>query len=128
MYLFLTSNDCLDSHPNNHAWDFTTDLKTYVPLVGRWECALMDIRYTGKNEELYVYTDLCQSSYVSDSYLPILRIISNSTSTFTNPYFIPTSLDYVNQIRVYIRTKEGNIPSFTPKHLRCTLQIQHVGD
>ncbi len=56
--------DCLGSHPNNSAWDFTVDLKHYLNLKGKWECALMEIDYVGPTTELYVFSAVCSDSYV----------------------------------------------------------------
>ncbi len=123
MYLFLSSSDCQDSHPGNHSWDFTIDLKKFIQLKGEWECGLVDVDYTGPFGDLYVFSDLCSDSYVCNNYLPLLRIINNS-QTFTKPYFIDVSRDFVDHIRVYIRTKDGRIPSFTPEVLRCALELR----
>ena len=124
MHFFLSSKDCLDSHPNNHAWDFTIDIKSYIPLKGIWKCALMDIDYDGeKEEDLYIFSDLCAPSYVTSSHLPVLRVVNKPNPGFCYPYFIPVGRDFVDRIRIYIRTRTGNIPSFTPKILRCTLYL-----
>ena len=129
MYLFLSSSDCKKSHPNNNAWDFTVDLTTYLQLNDIWECALTDINYAGDFGDLYVFTDLCASSYVNNSYLPILRVTS-SASVFNAPYFIEIPRNFIERIRVYIRTRNGNPPSFTPEHLTCTLRLRrkHAGN
>ena len=124
MYLFLSSDDCLDSHPDNHAWDFTVDLGKYVNLKGEWECALMDLRSPLKGE-VYVYSDLCASSFVSGSYASILRIVNNRT-TMDPPYYMPVAHDYVGHVRVYIRTEKNEMPSFTNKRLTCTLHLRRV--
>lgn len=123
MYLFLASTDCLVSHPANNPWDFTINLNQYVHLKGTWECALMDIDYDGPASELYIFSDLCSDSYVTDSYLPLLRIVKRSGS-FKNPFYVSIPRDFVDRIRVYIRLKDGQPPSFTPNRLRCTLRIR----
>lgn len=129
MYLFLSSTDCVASHPDNSAWDFTIDLKQYFHLKGKWECALMDIDYDGPPSQLFVFSDLCSDSYVTDSYLPLLRIVKKP-ATFKRPYFISIPRNFVDRLRVYIRTKDGQLPSFAPERLRCTLRIRerYVGN
>lgn len=123
MYLFLSSTDCLKTHPANSPWDFTVDLKHNVHLKGEWEIALMEINYEGPSTKLYIFSDLCSDSHVGNNYLPLLRIVQHSSS-FKNPYFIPVPRDFVDRIRVYIRTEKGEIPSFVPSQLRCTLQVR----
>ena len=123
MYLFLSSDDCTSIHPGNNAWDFTVELNLH--LQGQWECALTEIDYKGSPSELYVYSDLCADSFVTGKYLPVLRIVKKPTN-FKKPYFIPVGQEFLNRIRVYIRTAEGQIPSFQPKRLRCTLRLRHV--
>ena len=124
MYFFLSSKDCLDSHPHNYAWDFTVDIKRYIPLKGMWTCSLMDIDYDGEGKDLYIFSDLCTPSYVTSNHLPVLRVVNKPNPTFYQPYFIPVSHDYVDRIRIYIRTRTGEIPSFTPKLLRYPLYLQ----
>jgi len=126
MYLFLSSSDSLDSHPDNNAWNFTVDLNECIQLKGDWECALMDIQYGGDCGELYIYCDLSMPSYALGKFLPLLRIVKKPLSYVVNPYFMPVSHNYISHIRVYITNKQGTKPSFTPKKLRCTLQLRQV--
>lgn len=126
MYLFLSSEDSIESHPGNNAWSFHVDIPQCIHLKGEWECALMDIHYTGDYGELYIHCDLARTSYVLGKFLPLLRIISKPLSYVVNPYFIPISHNFISHIKIYITTKNGSPPSLTPEHLRCTLQLRSI--
>ncbi len=125
MYFFLSSTDSLDSYPDNHPFDFTVNLGRYYHLKEHDRLALLDIQFDGKSsEDLYIFCDSVSSSYVNGSYLPSLRVIRQSRpSGFGVPYFIPTRVHTTNSLRIYIRTRHGQLPSFTPKQVRCTVQL-----
>ena len=124
MYLHLASTDCKDSYPNNHPWDFTVNIGQHINLQGGWEVAMTEISYDNSAFiDLYVYSDICSSSYVTGSLLPLLRI-TNTPAVFTVPHYIPLSRDAISHLRVYIRTIHKTIPSFHPDLLRCTLHLR----
>ena len=126
MFLHLSSKDCVQSHPDNHAWDFTIDVGKYVTLSGEWEVALTEMLYDGARKmDLYVFSDICSPTYVIDNCLPLLRIV-NKPNIFQKPYFVPVSRNDIARIRIYIRTRNNNIPPFQPKSLRCTLQLKTI--
>ena len=120
MYFFLSSTDSIGLYPTNHAWDFTVEIGKYISLKGEWKCALIDINIPNSTDELYIFCDLCESNYVMDNFLPLLRTVRRS---FTTPYYINISPDHASQIRVYIKTKRGTTPSFTRERLTCTLHV-----
>lgn len=125
MYLFLNSIDCLKSHPDNNVFDFTIDLGKQLVLKGKYQCALTEIEYKGKCGDLYVYTDLVDSSYVTGGFLPILRIVKKPV-VIEKPYYLDVTRELVSKLRVYIRTEDGELPSVVPESLRCTLRIVPV--
>jgi hypothetical protein len=124
MFLHLASNDCLHSHPENNPWDFTIDVEQYVTLSGNWEVALTEIMYDGARKiDLYVFSDICSPSYIMDNCLPVMRVV-NKPASFHYPYFLPISRTTISHLRIYITSRDGKIPSFLPKFLRCTLQLR----
>ncbi len=129
MYFFLSSTDCLDSYPDNHPWNFTVNLGQYYHLKERDRLALLDIQFDGKSsQDLYVFCDSVSSSYVNGAYLPSLRVVRQSRSSgFPTPYFIPARIHTTNSLHIYIRTRQGRLPSFTPKEVRCTVQLRQHG-
>lgn len=124
MYLFLSSRDSTDFHSENYAWDFTVDLVQCLNTRGNWQCALTEIEFDkGFSGDLYVYSDICTGSSVREHSLPILRIVKKS-AIFRRPYYMEVSRDFIQRVRVYIRDKNGNIPTFVSKELRCSLHLR----
>ncbi len=124
MFLFLSSEDCLDTHPENNAWDFTVDFPKLLHTSGKWECALIEIECDSTtHEDLYVLCDICEYSSVNSRFLPLLRIV-NSKGCYHIPYFMGVSRSVVSQLTIYIRNKQLQTPAFRPKSLRCTLQLR----
>ena len=97
-----------------------------MSLSGAWRVALTEIRYDGnKKMDLYVYTDICSPSYVSNNCLVILHII-NKTTIVESPYFLPLSRNDISHLRIYIRTRNNEITSFNPRSLRCMLRLEQL--
>ncbi len=125
-YLFLNSQDSKSTQPLNEPFDFTIDLPQPLILEGKWKCGLSEIGFSNPiADELYVYCDMCEYSYVKDSNQPILRIVRGSR-LYTKPYFIPIVNQHVSRIRVYIRDEFGQIPSIAVERSRCTLLLKHA--
>ena len=78
-------------------------------------------------EDIIIFCDLCDSSFIRDNRLPVLRVIPNSTNrvhVFDDPVRIPVSRDEIKRIRIFIRTIHMEIPSFIVQPVICTLQIR----
>ncbi len=79
--LYLSSDDCLVIHPNNVQSDFTIELPKPLQLEGQWNVELLHFRAdlkAQKNEgaspqrNLYIFSSICEESYVLDNYMPVL--------------------------------------------------------
>ncbi len=127
MYLHLSSNDSKSTHPDNKPFEFTVNLPRNLILNGAWEIALTEIYFQGKSgsKNLYIFTDICESSYVADTFLPLLRIVKRS-GPLDIPYYIKLSQDFVSELKVYIRTDGLKEPSFLIGTLRCTLHLRPI--
>ncbi len=127
MYLYLSSDNSKSTHPSNRPSEFTVELPRNLILNGAWEIALTEIYFQGEGDDkdLYIFTDICESSYVIDTLLPILRIIKKS-GPLEILYYIKLSQDFVSELRVYIRTDGLEEPSFLTKTLRCTLHLRPI--
>ena len=124
-YLFLNSQDSKSTHPLNNPYDFTIDLPQPLIHDGKWKCALAEIGFSQPiDQDLYVYCDICDFSYVNDSHQPILRIVRGSR-LLTEPFFMPIINQHLTRIRVYIKDETGQIPSVALKQSRCTLLIKY---
>lgn len=126
MYFHINSKDCLSTHPQNIASDFTVDLPEPIHFHEKWEIGLTEIMYKGKSVggDVYVYCDICETSVINGKRLPILRIIRKAGEIFNVPYYIPISQKTISGIRVYIRDSDYDPISFSKRVLRCTLHIR----
>lgn len=126
MYLNLSSRDSLKFHPQNNSYDFIIELPNQI--VGRYKCALFDFfcdsAFTG---DLYVYTDICEPEYVSDSVLPLLRIVSEA-GELTTPHFKVCSRQQFKRINIYIRDRDFNTPSFDIGVVRMTIALEEMSE
>jgi hypothetical protein len=158
MYLFLSSNDCKSTHPENSVYDFTIDLPKSVLLNGQYECSMVEYILENRNENehvparmtlhsdsvspssaiipnelfsqnsrmkesLYIFCDICETSYIKEKYLPILKIAHKYRSNY-GAYYMNINTNYFNRIRVYIRDEHLNFPSFSVNLFKCTLHIR----
>ena len=125
MYLFLSSNDSKIFHPHNSPFNFTIELPKTLDLQGNWKCALAEIFYSESlDQDLFVYCDICEYSYIDDGYKPILRVV-NGSDIYDTLFYQPITTQFVNRIHIYIKDEAGNQPSVDIKHLRCTLKIKN---
>lgn len=125
IYLNLTSTDSLALHPANTPYDFTIELPHAIE--GRYRCALLELACEPFAEELYVFSDLCQSELVHDAMLPLLRIVSEPGEVNT-PYYKETTRRHIQRINIYIRNSQFDIPTAEPTldRVRITLALDRV--
>ena len=129
LYFFLSSRDSLFYHKDNKPYDFTVELNETVNLKGLWEIVLCDINLnTNLTESVYVYSDICDQSYVLNSSEPVIRLIfpsaSSTSYSFTNRYYLPIKQKVLTRIRVYIRDNEMNSVSSLSEEIQLTLHAR----
>ena len=122
-YLYLSSNDSLDYYPTNNPFDFTVNLP--YSLSGQFVVALAEVHYTSHEEELFIFCDLCEDSYIKDNSLPILRTVSN-IGEFSNLYFHTVTRKSIQRIRIYITNKNLDKPSYDIGPVRCLLILKEI--
>lgn len=136
--LFLSSSDSINISPGNSPDDFTVDLGKTLYLPGEWRVELLSFRCELSNAQqydiknLYVFTDLCECSYVRDQYLPLLTniylnddntVVRKVAETFHTPHKLGVVPHTVQRIRVYIRDSNLLTPSFTTQRAEVTLRL-----
>ena len=119
-YLFVCSEDSVDLNPANATYDFTISLPQ--ELNGKFKIALGEITYTSHFEDLYVFCDLCEHSYIKDTSLPILRIVPKM-GEFQNLYFHSVTRSNIQRIRIFITNSRLETPSQDVGPIRCTLLL-----
>ena len=126
--MFLSSTDSSAIFPYNSGYEFQVELPSTLHLEGVWTCALREITFTDPlSDDVIVFCDLLQSSFIRNAQLPVLRILpvtGEKHYIFTDPIQMQLSRDEIKRIRIFIRTTEMSIPSFIQNPVRCTLQLK----
>jgi len=119
-------------------YDFTVEMGKNIRLNDRYECALIDAKFeipeleADEEEEvcewkrdpnLFIFCDLCETSYIRDNFFPLLRMIKINDNILT-PLYNPISRYEFNKVRVYIRTIDMNIPLFMFESFTCTIHFK----
>lgn len=123
-YIYVNYNDSSDIYLNNTLWDFQVNLINNINLIGEWQCALIDITCDKKiKEPLLIFCDFCEDQLVCNKLLPVIRktYIPEFYSRFYN---CKITRDQLSSFRIYIRTLDFKIPSYTCKKLSCTLRLK----
>lgn len=136
-YISLSSDGSKNYYPSNYAGDFTIKLPATLNLnTPGWVCGLCEIEFMPTNstpKTLFVLMDICQESIVNSQTLPLLRAISIDTYKsrgkplsfiYNKVFYMPVKQQQIAQIRVYIKSRDGVLASFTDKPLRCTLHFK----
>ena len=132
-YVYLSSKDSRDKHPENVPDDFIVELPRTLTLEGDWECSLREIKLSNsieKEEELFVCTDVCEESFACDTYTPILRVVSTTRKTktmtkmFTDPFYVRVKQDRFQDIRIFIRGGRLKTTIIMTGTLTCTLHYR----
>ncbi len=134
-YLHLSSQDSKVSHPWNSAYDFTVEIPRPFYLDGSWECGLLEIEFPNDIEAntIYFCCDLIEDSYVSDTFHPVLRTVSNKTktrerrtifTTFAYPHYVSVKKDTFQRVRIFIRGDNLSPVGSVSESVRCTLHIR----
>ena len=122
-YLFLSSTDSLEYHPNNVSHDFTVEL--LQEMQGSFRIALCEIMFTSVTEDLYIFCDIAGQSQVKDELHPLLRIVS-APGEFSSLYFHKVSTPVFRRIRIYICNADMKEPTVNIGDVRCTLLIDPI--
>ncbi len=133
--LFLCSTDSSKLYPNNTSSEFIVELGQTYELDGEWTVELTEIRCAldnSKAKQLYVYSNLCEPSYVQNKYSPLLRNISLSSprktiEQFHNSYAIKVAHSQLQRVKIYIRDENNKPASFSKDPLYITLRLKKYG-
>ena len=129
--MVLSSDDGLNFFPNNTSHDFRIKLNRSLQFDGYWVVALTEINTVNRTQkqELFVYSDLCQDSFIGTSEQPLLRRIvydkiNQKNIIYDNPYYVPIKLREIQQIHIYIRDDKGQDASFLKGKVTITLHFK----
>ena len=127
-FLFLSSLDASQYHPDNTPEDFTVTLPKPYDLRGEWECALLEITVpTSQDRVRYVCSDLIEDSYVRDTTFPVFRTLPPGKKghfRYHRPYFLPVRARELTQIRMFIRGGDLQSESSDLNPIHCVLLLR----
>ena len=75
----------------------------------------------------YLYSDICDYSYIKNSLEPVLRMIfpsNNHGQYFSEKYYIPIRAKTLGRIKVYIRDRSMNVPDSFSKRIALTFHLK----
>lgn len=138
-YVIVRNSDSVSYFPSNASHRFQVALNS--PLTfnpGEWSVALCELycssvdRSEDNIHEIYVSTNICQTSLVGDSELRLLRRVTvnpkrNSIpvdSTFSQPFYMPVSVSECRTILVEITNVNGEPASFLNGRVTATLHFK----
>ena len=133
-YIHLSSVDSKNLYPDNSPSAFTVQLPERINLYRTLMCALAEIEYSCTTADplssLLVITDLCDSTIVGTTKIPILRRLKHSRGTYTKVYptlqYYPIKTYTFDTIHLHINTYAGDRASFHQGTLKATLHFHRT--
>ena len=131
--MVLSSNDSSDYFENNTPANFMVQLNRQLQFDGYWVVALTEFSTNSwtsdKTSDVYVCCDVCQESFFGTKELPLLRrvflgSVKENNTVYTTPYYVPMKVGQMQQIRVYITDRDGNLVSFLDGPVNVTLHFK----
>ena len=126
-----------NSKPNkyykkNSFINFTYILPQVVDVSeGDWEIALCDLFFIKTKERspsMFICCDIIQAYFTSEGNEQVLRFIPEMKGRFNrcfqNTYYMDIIPDYLDKIRIYIKTLNNENSSFDNETLYCTLHVR----
>ena len=128
-YLFISSQDAQDLHPENTSTDFTIELPRTYELTGDWEVALKEIELRIKEDLVYICSDICEESYAHGSLVPILQSARRERKNkavfhFTDPYYLPIRTHILTKVGIIIRGRDLQSLPKDKTVVYCTLHLR----
>ena len=126
-YYYLNWRDSVHLNSQNKPNNFIINLPKPVSLEGCWEVALTEHRIkTSSKDPIYVFSDICEDSYVFGALSPVLRRLDKKVDTLSHPNFIKVAKLEFSTIRIYLKDcfmKEQVVQDFY-----CTLCLRRAGN
>lgn len=134
IYALVSSDSSLQYFPQNKVYHFKCHLNTSLNLEGLWKVALLEANIsTSKSPKtfkpLYVYSNICEESIVDGDKQPILRKLPGDSHGTRNSFFemgryMPVKINNIEDIDIYITTREGVLASLLDQPTTITLYFK----
>lgn len=132
--LVVSSDDGKDLFLENKPHDFRVKLNQTIQLDGYWVVAVTEFTTTERNDsdqkpELFIFSDICQDSFIGNNEQPLLRRIyfdrkKQNNIVYHNPYYIPVRFSEIQHLHFYIKDDKGQDASFLKQKVTITLHLE----
>lgn len=132
--IVVSSEDGKDLFSNNKPFDFRVKLNQRIQLDDYWVVAVTEFSTTerndlGKKPELFIFSDICQNSFIGNNEQPLLRriyfdSIKQNNIIYDTPYYIPVRQGGIQHIHFYIKDDKGQDASFLKQKVTITLHLK----
>jgi len=131
--ILLNSKDSIKYYPNNKSLDFISQLAYPLNLEGKWEIAIIDYSFKfitpPRKSTIKIYCATCIDSNDNGYNRSVLRRVYINTNLiqyreFNTPLYIPTNVNHINSLGIYIRDEDGEITSLGLESFNCTLHLR----
>ena len=117
--MVVRSTECTEIFPQNKPFDFRIQVNKGLKFDGDWTIDLTEIGIDSvtrrAQNEIFVYADICDMSYINQSQTPLLRriyITDTGSMVFKNPYPIPLRCKDFECIHFWILDKNSKPATF----------------
>ena len=116
----VRSTECKDIFPHNNPYDFRIQVNKGLKFNGNWTIDLIEfgidrVEKNGFKNEIFVYADICDMSYINQNQTPLLRrvyITKTGNLEFQNTCPVPLRCKDFECIHFWILDKDLKPASF----------------
>lgn len=134
--IVVSSEDGKHLFSNNKPYDFRIKLNRTLQLDDYWVIAVTEFTTMERDDsirkhELFIFSDICQDSFVGNNEQPLLRRIyfdniTQNNIIYDNPYYIPVRMGGVQHMHFYIKDQNGQDASFLKQKVTITLHLKKI--
>jgi hypothetical protein len=110
-YILLQSNAYDTTYPENTPYHFYADISDELLLDERWKVGLVQL-VQNREQDLYIYSNVCQESFVNKSKASLLRYLSSKDNLGTVYYHYVKYFIFHKQIEIKLQTSDGSLATF----------------
>ncbi len=127
-YVTLASTDSVLYYAENKPSNFKVRLQSPLIVENNWLVGLTELQvHSDKVSNIYIYSNICTSSFVGERKLPLLRRTAVHegwiNSQFGHIYYIPVKQEQIEVIQLYINDENDKEAAFLTHTLYATLHI-----
>jgi hypothetical protein len=131
-YMFLSSLDSNDLYPDNTSNSFKVNLRKNLKLEGSWSVGLIRFKCNFETPPVaaHIECDICQESYVFNTYRPVLNVIYPKFKRYIEPFYevayVPIITNTFGKLKISIRGGECVGPVFCVLHFKKNGSLENT--